>query len=137
MIAPVETVGEAKARVRARVLAARLGVTWTAARNGISEIEGVPRDAIDAFSRRRAEIDAQVAEWGRDSAAARQSAAVQTRKRKDYNVTPDELAPEWRARELLPSDSTPIAWRASSAAISPRARRSSRLSPRTCARAQA
>jgi conjugative relaxase-like TrwC/TraI family protein len=76
----------------------RLGVEWTEARNGISEIEGVPRDAIDAFSQRKAEIDAQLKLWGTDTAAARQSAAVQTRRRKDYDVTPEKLAPEWRAR---------------------------------------
>ncbi len=41
-----------------RELSHRLGVAWTEARNGIGEIEGVPRAAIDAFSRRKAEIDA-------------------------------------------------------------------------------
>jgi conjugative relaxase-like TrwC/TraI family protein len=76
----------------------RLGVEWKEARNGIAEIDGVPRDAIDAFSQRKAEIDAQVKRWGSDTAAARQSAAVQTRRRKDYDVTPEKLAPEWRAR---------------------------------------
>lgn len=50
------------------------------------------------FSRRRAEIEAQVEVWGRDTARARQSAAVQTRRRKDYGITPEVLAPEWRAR---------------------------------------
>jgi conjugative relaxase-like TrwC/TraI family protein len=76
----------------------RLGVEWTPARNGIAEIDGVPKDAINAFSQRKAEIDAQVKLWGTDTAAARQSAAVQTRRRKDYDVTPEKLAPEWRAR---------------------------------------
>jgi conjugative relaxase-like TrwC/TraI family protein len=79
-------------------LSKRLGISWTEAHNGIAEIDGVPRPVIDAFSRRRAEIDAQVNAWGRDTAKARQSAAVQTRKRKDYAVTPERLAPEWRER---------------------------------------
>jgi conjugative relaxase-like TrwC/TraI family protein len=79
-------------------LSRRLGVSWARARNGIAEVDGVPRAAIDAFSRRRAEINAQVEAWGRDTAAARQSAAVQTRRRKDYDVTPEKLAPEWRRR---------------------------------------
>jgi conjugative relaxase-like TrwC/TraI family protein len=79
-------------------LSQRLGVEWTQARNGIAEIEGVPKDAITAFSQRKAEIDAQVKLWGTDTAAARQSAAVQTRRRKDYDVTPEKLAPEWRVR---------------------------------------
>lgn len=77
-------------------LTKRIGVEWTATRNGISEIEGVPREVIDAFSRRKAEIDAQVEAWGTDTAAARQSAALATRRRKDYGVTPDQLAPQWR-----------------------------------------
>ena len=79
-------------------LTARLGVAWANAQRGIGEVEGVPRNIIDAFSRRKAEIDAQVEEWGTDTAAARQSAAVQTRRRKEYDVTPDQLAPEWRSR---------------------------------------
>lgn len=81
-----------------RELTERLGVSWTEPRNGIAEIEGVSRTVVDAFSRRRAEIDAQVKTWGRHTAKARQSAAVQTRKRKDYHVTPERLAPEWRER---------------------------------------
>jgi conjugative relaxase-like TrwC/TraI family protein len=45
-------------------LSNRLGVSWTEAHNGIAEIDGVPRSVIDAFSRRRAEINAQVDAWG-------------------------------------------------------------------------
>ena len=71
---------------------------WRPARNGIADIEGVSPAVIEAFSRRRAEIDAQVADWGRTSAAARQSAALATRARKDYGVTPEMLAGEWRQR---------------------------------------
>ncbi len=81
-----------------RELTRRLGVRWTQTRNGIAELEGVPRRVIDAFSRRKAEIDAQVAEWRTDSAEARQKAAVKTRARKDYGVTPEDLAPEWKDR---------------------------------------
>lgn len=49
-------------------LSQRLGVSGTEAHNGIAEIDGVPRAVIEAFSRRRAEIDAQVDAWGRDTA---------------------------------------------------------------------
>ena len=66
--------------------------------NGIADVSGVSPAVIDAFSRRRAEIDAQVADWGRTSATARQSAALATRARKDYDVTPQTLAAEWRGR---------------------------------------
>lgn len=96
--AEARTAGFIHEAVFRRELTQRLGVEWTNTRNGIAEIEGVPRDAIEAFSRRKAEIDGQVGEWGIDTAQARQSAAVQTRRRKDYEVTPDQLAPEWRAR---------------------------------------
>ena len=96
--AEARTAGFIHEAVFRRALSERLGVAWTQAQRGIAEVEGVPRTVIDAFSRRKAEIDAQVEEWGTDTAAARQSAAVQTRRRKDYEVTPDQLAPEWRAR---------------------------------------
>jgi hypothetical protein len=94
--AEAKTAGFINKAVFRQELSERLGVAWTEARNGIAEIEGVPRPVIDAFSRRRAEIDAQVEAWGQDTARARQSAAVQTRKRKDLRGNPERLAPEWR-----------------------------------------
>ena len=96
--AEARTAGFVHEAVFRRELSERLGVSWTEPRNGIAEVDGVPRAVIGAFSRRRAEIEAQVKAWGRDSAQARQSAAVQTRKGKDYEVTPEQLAPEWRER---------------------------------------
>jgi conjugative relaxase-like TrwC/TraI family protein len=75
-----------------------LGVEWGQVRKGIADIQGVPHRVIRAFSRRRAEVAAKVAEWGRDGLVARQTAAQVTRARKDYDVTPDQLAPEWRVR---------------------------------------
>lgn len=96
--AEARTAGFIHEAVFRRELSARLGVSWTEARNGIAEIEGVSRIVIDAFSRRRREIEVQVEAWGRDTAKSRQSAALQTRKRKDYDVTPERLAAEWRKR---------------------------------------
>ncbi|MEA2233456.1 MAG: hypothetical protein QOD83_3272, partial [Solirubrobacteraceae bacterium] len=96
--AHARTAGHVHEAVLRRELGARLGVEWRLARNGISDIDGVSDAVIEAFSRRRAEIDAQVAAWGQRSAAARQSAALATRARKDYGVTPEKLAPEWRHR---------------------------------------
>jgi conjugative relaxase-like TrwC/TraI family protein len=58
--AEARTAGFIHEAVFRRELSNRLGVSWTKARNGIAEIDGVPRAVIDAFSRRRAEIDAQV-----------------------------------------------------------------------------
>ncbi len=46
-----------EARLRAE-LTRELGVEWTPVRNGIADIAGVPRSVLQAFSRRRAQIDA-------------------------------------------------------------------------------
>src|SRR4051794_10879404 len=81
-----------------RELARALGVEWRPPVNGIADIEGISHEAIRAFSRRSAEIDEYLAERGQSGAAARQVAALRTRERKDYQVTPAQLAPEWRAR---------------------------------------
>jgi Ti-type conjugative transfer relaxase TraA len=85
-----------QAHLRAE-LTRRLGVEWTPVRNGTADIEGVPRDAIRAFSTRRAEIELQSERHG-DSARAAQVAALATRKAKDYSFSPESLLPEWRAR---------------------------------------
>ncbi|MEY2515192.1 MAG: hypothetical protein QOJ89_2550 [bacterium] len=98
--AQAKTAGYVHEAVFRRELAVRLGVRWRVSRNGIADIEGVSPVVIDAFSRRRAEIDAQVAAWGQTSAAARQTAALATRARKDYGVTPEMLASEWRRLAL-------------------------------------
>jgi hypothetical protein len=86
-----------EARLRGE-LTRRLGVAWTEPRNGIADLEGVPREVIRAFSRRRAEIEQELVRLGRATAGAAQIAALETRRRKDYDVTPEHLAPEWRAR---------------------------------------
>jgi conjugative relaxase-like TrwC/TraI family protein len=99
--AEARTAGFIHEAVFRRELRQRLGVDWTRTRNGIAEVDGVSADAIRAFSQRKAQIDEQVAAWGTDSAAARQTAALVTRRRKDFDVTPDQLAPEWRARAEL------------------------------------
>jgi len=98
LYAHAKTAGHVHEASFRRELGLRLGVRWRLARNGIADIDGISPAVIDAFSRRRTEIDAKVAEWGRDSAAARQSAALATRSRKDDRITPETLAPEWRRR---------------------------------------
>ncbi len=84
-------------RLRAE-LTQRLGVAWEEPRNGIADIRGIARPVLRAFSRRRAEIEAELARVGLDGAAAAQVAALETRRRKDYDITPEELVPEWRER---------------------------------------
>jgi conjugative relaxase-like TrwC/TraI family protein len=86
-----------EARLRAE-LTREVGFEWTAVRNGIADVAGVPPAVLRAFSRRRVEIEAELARRGTCSAAAAQVATLETRRRKDYGVTPDQLVPEWRDR---------------------------------------
>lgn len=98
LYAESRTAGYIHEAVFRRVLTEALGVEWALARNGIADIAGFGAPLLEAFSQRRQEIKAQVDQWGTNSRAARQSAAVQTRKAKDYGVTPDQLVGEWRSR---------------------------------------
>jgi len=79
-------------------LTRELGFQWTAVRNGIADVAGVPPEVLRAFSRRRVEIEAELARRGTRSAAAAQVATLETRRSKDYRVTPKQLAPVWRRR---------------------------------------
>ena len=72
-----------EARLRS-LLTRELGVEWTPVRNGIADIAGVPPTVLRAFSRRRADIEAELERRGATSAAAAQVAALQTRRGKDY-----------------------------------------------------
>ena len=80
-------------------LTRRLGVDWTPVRKGAADIEGIERLVIRAFSRRRAEVEAVLAE--RTAASTRRErevAALTTRHAKDYSVSPQRLLPEWREK---------------------------------------
>jgi conjugative relaxase-like TrwC/TraI family protein len=88
-----------EARLRAR-MTDRLGVEWTPVRNGIADVEGVPREVLRAFSRRRAEIEAELLRRGESSAAAARMATLSTRQRKDYGVVPEHLVEVWRERAV-------------------------------------
>lgn len=98
VFAHARTAGYVHEAVFRQELSRELGVEWGIVKKGIADVRGVPQAVIRAFSRRRAEVEAKVAEWGRDGLAARQAAAQMTRARKDYEVTPDTLVPEWRRR---------------------------------------
>ena len=84
-------------RLRA-LLTRELGFEWEPVRNGIADVAGVSPAVRRAFSRRRVEIEAEMARRGATSAGAAQVAALATRRAKDYRVTPERLAPEWRER---------------------------------------
>ena len=60
-------------------LSDRLGVTWGHIYQGTADIAGVDPVLIDLFSKRRAAIEAELAEWGLSSAAAAQVATLNTR----------------------------------------------------------
>ena len=70
-------------------LTRELGVEWTPVRNGIADVAGVPPAVLRAFSRRRAEIEAEIERRGTSGAAAAQVATLATRRGEDYRVTPD------------------------------------------------
>ena len=84
-------------RLRA-LLTRELGFEWEPVRNGIADVAGVAPAVRRAFSRRRVEIEAEMARRGATSAGAAQVATLATRRAKDYRVTPERLAPEWRER---------------------------------------
>ncbi len=79
-------------------LTQELGVGWNQVHNGVADVEGVTRKVIMAFSRRREEIELRMEGRGETSAKAAQTAALSTRKKKDYDVTPETLADEWVER---------------------------------------
>ena len=79
-------------------LTERLQVRWHPAENGTADIVGVPRQVIDHFSQRRAEVLELMAERGERSARAAQIATLDTRRRKRYDVPIERLREDWRAR---------------------------------------
>jgi len=79
-------------------LTRRLGVEWTPVRNGVAEIDGIPAAVRRSFSRRRAEIEAELEQRGEHTPGAAQVAALHTRRDKDYAVPAGELRERWRDR---------------------------------------
>ncbi|MBY5161483.1 MobF family relaxase [Salsipaludibacter albus] len=59
-----------------------LGVAWTPVTNGTADLTGVPREVIEAFSQRRAEILDLMERRGETSARAAQIATLETRESK-------------------------------------------------------
>lgn len=79
-------------------LSRRLGVEWTEVKNGLADIEGVPRSVIEAFSTRRAEIEADLEAHGLSGAKAAQQAVYMTRPAKDPTVDATDLVARWRTQ---------------------------------------
>src|ERR687898_360397 len=101
-----------QAHLRAE-LSRELDVSWCEVHRGAAEIAGVPDETLRAFSRRRREIEARMAERGGSSRRSAEVAALETRKRKDYGVRPAEQRGEWRerARETGLDIDTVFRWR--------------------------
>lgn len=75
-----------------------LGVQWNPVERGMAEIAGVPDDVLDHFSQRSHELEQHLNQLGRSSRRSRELSALESRKRKDYAVSPDRLYEQWRAR---------------------------------------
>jgi conjugative relaxase-like TrwC/TraI family protein len=75
-----------------------LGLEWTPVVDGTAEVAGIPQGVLRAFSRRRQEIEARMAERGERSPRAAQTATLDTRTAKDPGVRAESLLPEWRER---------------------------------------
>ena len=81
-----------------RELTRRLGVRWQPLRSGMADIEGFTRPQIEAFSRRRLQLETWRQDQGlADTAAARQVAVLATRPPKQDHAFA-ELEVEWRER---------------------------------------
>jgi hypothetical protein len=81
-------------------LTERLGVGWQPVSNGMADIVGFTRPQIEAFSRRRHQLEAWRQDQGLpDTAAARQVAVLATRAPKQDHPLED-LEVEWRERAV-------------------------------------
>lgn len=78
-------------------LVRRLGVEFGPVQQGCADLAGVPREVIEHFSQRRAEIVEHMDAHGGRSAKAAHVAALETRRAKQ-SVPNDRLRDEWRAR---------------------------------------
>ncbi len=81
-------------------LTQRMGVRWQPVRNGMADIEGFTRHQIEAFSRRREQLEQWRVDQGLpDTPAARQAAVLATRTpKRDHPLETLEAA--WRRRAL-------------------------------------
>jgi hypothetical protein len=81
-----------------RGLTERLGVRWQPVHNGMADIEGFTRTQIEAFSRRREQLETWRKDQGLpDTPAARQVAVLATRSSKQ-NHPLTELETDWKQR---------------------------------------
>jgi conjugative relaxase-like TrwC/TraI family protein len=89
------TAGVVFQAVLRRELTQRLGVEWTPAVKDTCEIAGIPRRIIRMFSKRRDEIEAELARLGASGPKAAEAAALATRKAKGL-VDAEGIVTRWR-----------------------------------------
>jgi len=95
-----KTAGYVYQAVLRQELCERLGVVWEPVVNGTADIEGIPRKAIVAFSKRRQAILTSMRHRGEHSARAAQIAALDTRRQKTTDRPARDLREAWRRRAL-------------------------------------
>ena len=81
-------------------LTRRLGVEWALVRNGIADLAGTPRAAIDVFSTRRREILEHLEAHGMGGGRAAQIATYATRRSKTEAGPTDDLRIAWSNRAV-------------------------------------
>jgi len=96
LYAHAKTAGYLYQAVLRRELTRTLGVAWGRVSNGVADVAGIPRDVIVAFSRRRQQITRRQAERGEHSAKSAQTAALDTRSRKEKGVSRETLLGRWQ-----------------------------------------
>jgi conjugative relaxase-like TrwC/TraI family protein len=79
-----------------RLAGERLGIRPAGGDDPFPEPDGVPRSVIEWFSKRSDEISEEVARHGNASAAARQLAALATRRAKEVAARSEDLHGRWR-----------------------------------------
>lgn len=82
-----------------RVELAPLGLAWNVYRSGLSELAGIPKSILRAFSTRRADIEAAMETRGVGSQRSARTVTLATRSRKpDGPVLDDVLREHWRGQ---------------------------------------
>jgi conjugative relaxase-like TrwC/TraI family protein len=79
-------------------LSMSLGLRWGPITNGIADVADVPKQLIRSFSRRRAQIEAELERRGASSPRAAQVAALSTRPSKDPGTSIESLHTDWHER---------------------------------------
>ncbi|MBS1836081.1 MAG: relaxase domain-containing protein [Actinobacteria bacterium] len=93
-----KTAGFVYQSVLRRELTERLGVRFEPSAPGVGEVVGISRQLRRAFSRRRIEIEAAMAEHGAHSARGAQAATLDSRPAKPEPVDEDTLRRAWTRR---------------------------------------